>query len=64
MAANYAGPFNKNSQVHHVALKGKPRDNLTVGALYFDFDTQDTDQATSAGGSWTCMWNGWSTTTC
>ncbi len=49
VAANYAGPFNKNSQVHHVALKGKPRDNLTVGALYFDFDTLDTDQGNLGG---------------
>jgi len=49
VAANYAGPFNKNSQVHHVALKGKPLDNLTVGALYFDFDTLDTDLGNLGG---------------
>ncbi len=41
VAANYAGPFNSNSQVHHVGLKATPRENLTLGALYFDFDTLD-----------------------
>lgn len=41
VAANYAGPFNSNSQVHHVGLKATPRENLALGALYFDFDTLD-----------------------
>lgn len=41
VAANYAGPFNSNSRVHHVGLKATPRENLTLGALYFDFDTLD-----------------------
>ncbi|MGJ3440232.1 MULTISPECIES: alginate export family protein [Pseudomonas] len=49
VAANYAGPFNSNSQVHHLGLKAKPRDNLSVGALYFDFDTLDTDQGNLGG---------------
>ncbi|MBK4997803.1 hypothetical protein IAE37_000079 [Pseudomonas sp. S31] len=49
VAANYAGPFNSNTQVHHVAFKAKPRDNLTLGALYFDFDTLDTDQGNLGG---------------
>lgn len=39
VAANYAGPFNSNTGIHHVGLKATPRENLTVGALYFDFDT-------------------------
>ncbi|MOA11477.1 hypothetical protein D3C78_1314210 [compost metagenome] len=43
VAANYAGPFNSNTQVHHVGLKATPLENLTVGALYFDFDTLDRD---------------------
>ena len=38
VAANYAGPFNSNGKVHHVGLRATPRDNLTVGAMYFDFD--------------------------
>jgi len=42
VAANYAGPFNSNTQVHHVGLKATPLENVTVGALYFDFDTLDT----------------------
>ncbi|OCT30026.1 hypothetical protein [Pseudomonas putida] len=49
VAANYAGPFNTNTQVHHLGLKAKPRDNLTLGALYFDFDTLDTDQGNVGG---------------
>ncbi|UBM27541.1 alginate export family protein [Pseudomonas sp. p1(2021b)] len=49
VAANYAGPFNSNTQVHHVGLKAKPRDNLTLGALYFDFDTLDTEQGNFGG---------------
>lgn len=43
VAANYAGPFNSNTQVHHAGLKAAPLENLTVGALYFDFDTLDRD---------------------
>lgn len=43
VAANYAGPFNSNSQVHHVALKVSPLENLSVGALWFDFNTLDRD---------------------
>lgn len=39
VAANYAGPFNSNTEVHHVALKVNPLENITVGALYFDFNT-------------------------
>lgn len=39
VAANYAGPFNSNTRVHHLALKAKPLENLTLGALYFDFRT-------------------------
>ncbi|MNN90386.1 hypothetical protein D3C81_2083260 [compost metagenome] len=49
MAANYAGPFNSNTQVHHVGLKASPLENLTVGALYFDFDTLDTDLGNLSG---------------
>lgn len=39
VAANYAGPFNSNTGVHHVALRTHPVPNLTLGALYFDFNT-------------------------
>ena len=39
VASNYAGPFNSNTGVHHVGLKATPLENLTVGALYFDFTT-------------------------
>lgn len=49
VAANYAGPFNSNTQVHHLGLKAKPRDNVTLGALYFDFDTLETEQGNFGG---------------
>lgn len=49
VAANYAGPFNSNTRVHHVGLKAAPLENVTVGALYFDFDTLDTDLGNLGG---------------
>ncbi|MBK5003899.1 hypothetical protein [Pseudomonas sp. S32] len=42
VAANYAGPFNSNTGIHHVGLKATPLENVTVGALYFDFNTVST----------------------
>ncbi|QLF93406.1 hypothetical protein HW090_09430 [Pseudomonas sp. ABC1] len=45
VAANYSGPFNTNNDVHHLALKLSPRENLTLGALYFDFNTLHTRNA-------------------
>ncbi|CAD5110270.1 alginate export family protein [Zestomonas carbonaria] len=49
VAANYSGPFNSNSKVHHIGLKATPRENLALGALYFDFDTLDTDRGNLGG---------------
>ena len=39
VAANYAGPYARNNDVHHLALRASPMENLTLGALYFDFST-------------------------
>lgn len=39
VAGNYAGPFNRNTGIQHVGLKATPLENVTVGALYFDFTT-------------------------
>ncbi|MDU9031242.1 alginate export family protein [Pseudomonas mediterranea] len=39
VAANYAGPFNKNTSVKHLGLKVNPLEELTLGALYYDFNT-------------------------
>lgn len=39
VASNYAGPFNSNTGIHHVGFKVTPLENLTLGALYFDFNT-------------------------
>ncbi len=39
VAGNYAGPFNSNTGIHHVALKASPMEGVTLGALYFDYST-------------------------
>jgi hypothetical protein len=39
VAANYAGPFNSNNDVHMLALKVNPLETLTIGMLYFNFNT-------------------------
>lgn len=44
VAGNYAGPFNTNSTITHLHLRLHPSQNLTLGALFFDFDTKDTDE--------------------
>ena len=49
VAANYAGPFNSNTEVHHVGLKTTPLENLNLGALYFDFRTLDRRQGDLGG---------------
>lgn len=49
VASNYAGPFNRNTQVHHVGLKTAPRENLTLGALYFDFNSLDESRGNLGG---------------
>lgn len=45
VASNYAGPFNSNTGIHHLGLKVTPLENLTLGALYFDFNTLDKHSA-------------------
>ncbi|WP_422732756.1 hypothetical protein [Marinobacter azerbaijanicus] len=37
VAANYAGPFNSDADVHHVGVKATPSETLSVGALFFNF---------------------------
>jgi hypothetical protein len=49
VAGNYAGPFNTNSRVHHVGLRASPLENLSVGALWFDFDTLDRERGDFSG---------------
>ncbi|MBP0048281.1 hypothetical protein H9C73_06000 [Marinobacterium sp. AK62] len=44
VAANYAGPFNSDADVHHIGVKAAPTEMLSVGALFFDFSD-------TAGGS-------------
>jgi len=43
VAANYAGPFNSDTDVHHLAIKATPMDNLSIGALFFDFNGNSSD---------------------
>ena len=38
VAANYAGPFNSDTDVHHVGLTLAPSDTVELGALFFQFD--------------------------
>jgi len=38
VAANYSGPFNSDTDVHHVGLTLTPAPTVELGALYFDFD--------------------------
>lgn len=49
VAGNYAGPFNTNSRVHHVGLRATPLENLSIGALWFDFDTIDQTRGDFSG---------------
>lgn len=42
VAANYAGPFNTDTDVLHLGVKAYPTPALAVGALFFDFS--DTNQ--------------------
>jgi predicted porin len=44
VAANYAGPFNSDTDVHHIGIKASPTEMLSIGALFFDFSD-------TAGGS-------------
>ncbi|THG77111.1 hypothetical protein E5198_17090 [Pseudomonas sp. A-1] len=50
VASNYAGPFNNNTQVHHVGIKASPMEGLSVGALLYDFDTLETDNRLNLSG--------------
>lgn len=37
VAGNFAGPFNSDTDVHHLRLEAYPNERLMVGAGYFDF---------------------------
>lgn len=41
VAANYAGPFNVNTDVQHLALKASASEALHFGALYFDYSDHE-----------------------
>lgn len=39
VAANYAGPFSKNTRIHQLALQASVQENLHLGAIAYQFDT-------------------------
>ncbi|CRM10807.1 hypothetical protein [Pseudomonas sp. 31 E 6] len=41
VASNYAGPFNNNARIQNVTFKVNPLESLTLGAMYFNYDTID-----------------------
>ncbi|MBL8443652.1 MAG: hypothetical protein JNK52_06350, partial [Zoogloeaceae bacterium] len=46
VAANYAGPFNSDAEVHYIGLRAMPRENLELGLNIFSF--RDTAGGTGA----------------
>ena len=49
VAGNYAGPFNTNSRIQQLKFTVTPLENLTVGAMYFNFDTIDRNLGNTDG---------------
>lgn len=49
VAGNFSGPFNSNTQVQHVGLKLSPAETLSLGVLYFDFDSLDDSRGNLSG---------------
>lgn len=45
VASNYAGPFLQNNDVHRLALKVSPRENINIGAIYYKFKTLENRHA-------------------
>ncbi|WP_017905218.1 alginate export family protein [Pseudomonas asplenii] len=50
VTGNYAGPFNTNTAIQHVALKVKPLEPLTLGVLFFDYKTLHKQDALNLDG--------------
>lgn len=51
VAGNYAGPFNSNTGVHNIQLSATPRDDLRVGAVYFNFSPDESTQVAPVNSS-------------
>lgn len=49
VAANYAGPFNSDTDVHYLGAMAHPTEMLTVGAAYFDFRNTAAGAGTNDG---------------
>ena len=43
VAGNYAGPFNSNATISHLHLRLYPNESWTLGALFYDFDSDNSD---------------------
>jgi hypothetical protein len=39
VASNYANSYANNLQVHNISFSAQPRENLTIGAMFYDFRT-------------------------
>ncbi|XKH61569.1 alginate export family protein [Halomonas sediminis] len=59
VAANYAGPFNSNTEVWHLGATAQPTETLSLGALYFDFDTLDTSNQPDMSGQEVNLYAEW-----
>jgi len=62
VASNYSGPFNSNTGIHHVGFKVTPLENLTLGALYFDFNTLKKSNALNLDGRELDLYAEWAVT--
>lgn len=49
VAGNFSGPFSSNTQIQHVGLKLSPAQTLSLGALYFEFDSLDDSRGNLSG---------------
>ncbi len=49
VAGNYAGPLSSNAGVHHIGLAATPREDIALGALYFNFHTLDKSLGEQSG---------------
>jgi hypothetical protein len=41
VAGNFAGPFNSNADISHIYIDAQPLPSLSLGILFFDFQTKD-----------------------
>jgi hypothetical protein len=52
VAGNYAGPFNTNAEISHLYLTAQPFPSLSLGILFFDFQTKSERLGNLDGQEW------------